>query len=85
MAAAFGLKQNEMAVAVNADRTAAYLIQLVTPEPRTLEELRDLYLDSVASTRRVISSPTNARYSGQSLRKLIDDINEELKVEWLAY
>lgn len=85
MAAAFGLKPNEIAVAPNADETAAYVIQLVADDPRTDEQLRDQYLDHVATVRQVVPSATSSFYNRKAVDQLVKTLNDDLKVEWLAY
>lgn len=85
MSVAFSLQPNDLGVALNEDRSAAYVIQLITPDPRTDEQLRDQFLDHIATVRQVVPSATNAFYNRKSVSKLIDELNDELKVEWVAY
>ncbi len=85
MSVAFGLMPDDVGVAINDDRTAAYVIQLIAGDPRSDEQLRDQFLDHIATVRQVIPSATNTFYNRKSIDKLIRALNEELKVEWIAY
>jgi hypothetical protein len=85
MSVAFGLKVNELGVALNDDRTAAYVIQLIAGDPRSDEQLRDQFLDHIATVRQIVPSATNTFYNRKSVDKLVDTLNQELNVEWIGY
>ena len=85
MSVAFGLKPNELGAALNDDRTAAYVIQLVAADPRSDEQMRDQFLSFVSTVRQIVPSPTSNFYNRKSIGKIVDGMNDEMKVEWLAY
>ncbi len=85
MATAFKLKPKELGAALNDDRKAAYTIQLVADDPRTDEQLRDQFLKFVSTVRQIVPSTTSDFYNRKSVGKIVDGLNDELKVEWVAY
>jgi hypothetical protein len=84
MKAAFRLTPDELGVAINDDRTAAYVIQLVTPDPRTDPQLLEQFLNHVATVRRIDPGSVHSYYGGRLIEGLVERMERELDVEWLV-
>jgi hypothetical protein len=90
MRTAFGLEINQAGVAADATRDHVYVIQVTAVDPRSDEELQELFFTEMAanSTRGGMSDGINRLYevdTQEFINKYFADIEKELDIKWLAH